>query len=153
MTRVDFHSKVPDKLLYACRLVRKARAADMKVVVHLEDGRQLHAFDEALWTFSEQDFLPHVQAGDALAAQTPVILSQDANDPLPHHQVLINLSQRTPEHFARWLATLEATVDARHAGEGAERMKATAHRIAYSMQLRLGLPPTAPYAPGPPAER
>ena len=102
MTRVDFHSKVPDKVLYACRLVRKARAADMKVVVHLEDARQLRAFDEALWTFSEQDFLPHVPAGDALAAQTPVILTHNANDPLPHHQVLINLSQHTPEHFARF---------------------------------------------------
>lgn len=102
MTRVDFHSKVPDKLLYACRLVRKARGADMKIVVHLQDARQLKALDEALWTFSEQDFLPHVSAGDALAAQTPVILTHDADDPLPHHQVLINLSQRTPDHFARF---------------------------------------------------
>ena len=46
-----------------------------------------------------------------------------------------------PEHFARWLAALERAVDARHAGEGAERMKALGHRVAYSMQLRLGLPP------------
>lgn len=53
----------------------------------------------------------------------------------------------TAEHFARWLAALEATVDARHAGEGAERMKAMAHRIAYSMQLRLGLPPSTPDVP------
>lgn len=102
MTRVDFHSKVPDKLLYACRLVRKARAADMKVVVYLQDDQQLQAFDEALWTFSELDFLPHVMAGDELAAQTPVILSSNASDTLPHHQVLINLSGQTPEHFARF---------------------------------------------------
>jgi DNA polymerase-3 subunit chi len=104
--------------------VRKARAADMKVVVHLEDGRQLHAFDEALWTFSEQDFLPHVQAGDALAAQTPVILSQDANDPLPHHQVLINLSQRTPEHFARFERLFEIlSTDESDLAAGRERYK------------------------------
>ncbi len=49
----------------------------------------------------------------------------------------------TPDHFARWLATLERTVDARHAGPGAERMKAVGHRIAHSMQLRLGLRPRA----------
>ncbi len=102
MTRVDFHSRVPDKLLYACRLVRKARAADLKIVVHLQDAGQQQRFDEALWTFSEQDFLPHVSAADPLAAQTPVILSHDASDALPHHQVLINLSQHTPEHFARF---------------------------------------------------
>ena len=102
MTRVDFHSKVPDKLNYACRLVRKARAGNLQVVVFLEDARQLAAFDGALWTFSELDFLPHVQAGDPLAAQTPVILSASEDDALPHHKVLVNLSGRTPAHFARF---------------------------------------------------
>ena len=47
----------------------------------------------------------------------------------------------TAAHFARWVATLERTVDARHTGESAERMKDFAHRIAISMQLRLGITP------------
>ena len=51
----------------------------------------------------------------------------------------------TGAHFARWVATLEATVDARHAGAEAERMKELAHRVAYSMQLRLGIEPFAPF--------
>ena len=102
MTRVDFHSKVPDKLLYACRLIRKARTAGMKVVVYLQDAQQLRQFDQALWTFSEQDFIPHVVAGDELAAQTDVIMSFDASDELPHHQILVNLSTLTPDHFARF---------------------------------------------------
>lgn len=101
MTRIDFHSKVPDKVFYACRLVRKARAAGMKVVVYA-DGAQLAAVDEALWTFSEQDFIPHVAADDELAARTPVILCADAGQALPHHQVLVNLSTETPGHFARF---------------------------------------------------
>ena len=33
MTRVDFHSNVPGKLAYACRLVRKAYGAGQKVIV------------------------------------------------------------------------------------------------------------------------
>jgi hemoglobin len=49
------------------------------------------------------------------------------------------------EHFARWVATFERTVDARHAGPDAMRMKDLAHRIAYSMQLRLGIAPFAPF--------
>ncbi len=102
MTRVDFHSKVPDKLLYACRLVRKARAADMRVVIFSRDRQQLRALDEALWTFSELDFLPHVTTDDTLAPQTPVILADDAEVALPHHQILINLSGETPAHFARF---------------------------------------------------
>ena len=47
----------------------------------------------------------------------------------------------TAEHFAHWLATLERTVDARHSGPNAGMMKALGHRIAYSMQLRLGIAP------------
>lgn len=45
----------------------------------------------------------------------------------------------TAEHFAHWLAVLEATVDARFAGEHAEAMKSMGHRIALSMQMRLGV--------------
>jgi len=51
----------------------------------------------------------------------------------------------TADHFARWVGVLEATVDARFAGDAAERMKALGHRIAYSMQLRLGIEPFAGY--------
>lgn len=53
----------------------------------------------------------------------------------------------TAEHFARWVATLEATVDDRFAGPNASQMKALAHRIAYSMQVRLGIAPFAAYRP------
>jgi hemoglobin len=54
----------------------------------------------------------------------------------------------TAEHFGRWVATLERTVDARFAGEHAGRMKDLAHRIAYSTQLRLGITPPEDYRPG-----
>jgi hemoglobin len=54
----------------------------------------------------------------------------------------------TGPHFARWVATLEATVNARHAGALAERMKELAHRVAYGMQLRLGIEPFAPFGAG-----
>ncbi len=129
MTRIDFHSKVPDKLLYACRLVRKARTAGMQVVVFAEDDGQLAAFDEALWTFSEQDFIPHVAADDELAKQTPVLLSADAGQALPHHQVLVNLSRRTPEHFARFERMFEiVSTDEDDLLAGRERYRAYQQR-------------------------
>lgn len=56
----------------------------------------------------------------------------------------------TAAHFARWVATLEGTVDARFAGPHAEAMKALGHRIAYSMQLRLGIHPFESYNAGDP---
>jgi hemoglobin len=45
----------------------------------------------------------------------------------------------TAAHFARWLEPLEATVDAHAAGPAAEHMKALGHRIAFNMQMRLGI--------------
>lgn len=102
MTRIDFHSSVPDQLGYACRLVRKARAANWRVVLLTKDRTELMALDERLWTFSELDFIPHVQANDPLATNTPVILTDSDDAELPHHQILVNLSARTPTHFARF---------------------------------------------------
>lgn len=107
MTRIDFHSNVPDRIAYTCRLVRKARAANCQVVVLAGSEDELQALDEALWTFSELDFLPHVPAGDPLAATTPVILADDDAAELPHHDILINLSGRPPACFARFQRLFE----------------------------------------------
>jgi DNA polymerase III subunit chi len=102
MTRIDFHSNVPDKIGYACRLVRKARVANCQVVLLASDAQHVARLDAALWSFSELDFLPHVMADDALAASTPVILTDNDTADLPHHQILINLTSSTPTHFARF---------------------------------------------------
>jgi DNA polymerase III subunit chi len=102
MTRIDFHSNVPDKIAYACRLTRKARAANCQVVLLVKDRQDLMTLDQALWTFSELEFLPHVIAGDPLAPSTPIILTDRDDAELPHHHVLVNLSTGTPAHFARF---------------------------------------------------
>lgn len=107
MTRIDFHSNVPDKIAYACRLVRKARAADCRLVLLAGDPAQMAALDEALWTFSELDFLPHAIAGETDAEKTAVLLTANDSVALPHHDILINLSDRTPDHFARFQRMFE----------------------------------------------
>lgn len=102
MTRIDFHSDVPNKIAYTCRLVRKAHSAGCRVVILAQDRAELTELDTALWTFSELDFLPHVTSDDPLAPQTPIILTDDDNAELPHHQILVNLSSSTPAYFARF---------------------------------------------------
>ena len=51
------------------------------------------------------------------------------------------------DHFALWVASLEQVVDARFAGPAASLMKGLAHRIAYSMQVRLGISPFEQFRP------
>jgi DNA polymerase-3 subunit chi len=107
MTKIDFHSNVSDKINYTCRLIRKARAADCRIIVVDSDRAQLDVLNDALWTFSESDFLPHVLMDDPLAAQTPIILTETLSASLPHHELLINLSQHVPDDFSRFARMIE----------------------------------------------
>jgi len=107
MTRIDFHSKIPDKLGYACRLARKAYAARAKVVLLAETPAQALELNEALWSLSGVDFVPHVMAGDPLAPETPVIITADEGAELPHRDILINLTRRTPAGFEEYARLFE----------------------------------------------
>lgn len=123
MTRVDFHSNIADKIAYTCRLIRKARKADCKIVV-LTDTEQLALLDAALWTFSDFEFIAHVRSNDALARETPVILTDNETDTLPHNDVLINLTHQAPTNFARFERLFEiVSIDAGDVASGRERYR------------------------------
>jgi DNA polymerase-3 subunit chi len=123
MTRIDFHVNAPDKLAYGCRLVRKIYRAGQQVVVCCEDPARLAAFDRELWTFSPQDFVPHVIADDRLASETPVLLATSA-DGLPRREVLVNLGDATPQGFASFDRLIEVVgADDPDRGLGRERWR------------------------------
>ncbi len=129
MVRIDFHFNAPDKHGYVCRLVRKARSAGKKLVIYSSDAHLLGELDRQLWTFSEFDFLAHCTASDALASHTPIILlggpaEQAESQPLPHHEVLVNLDHRWPPHFGRYERLIEVvTTDAADREAGRQRWK------------------------------
>jgi DNA polymerase-3 subunit chi len=129
MTRIDFHTNIPDKVIYACRLARKAYAARGKVVLLAESAEQAAQLNEALWTIGDTDFIPHVLAGDALAAETPVIVADSDEAELPHHDMLVNLTRRTPANFAQFARVFEIiSTDEEDAAAGRKRY------VAYKQQ-------------------
>lgn len=129
MTRIDFHTNIPDKLAYACRLTRKAFAAGGKLVLLTEDAAQARQLDAALWSVSDTDFLPHVLAGDPLAGQTPIIVTHDASADFPHTDMLVNLTRATPARFERFARVFEIiSLDELDAAEGRKRY------VAYKKQ-------------------
>ena len=69
-----------------------------------------------------------------LAAQTPVILTNDAEEALPHHQILINLSTQTPSHFARFERLFEIVAN--------EETDLAAGRERYRLYQQRGYPLT-----------
>ena len=129
MTEVAFHFNAPDKLGYACRLLRKAVGTGARVMVTGGSGT-LRELDVALWTFAPLEFLPHCY-GDATAvalAASPVVLSESVRS-APHQQVLVNLGERVPEGFERFERLIEVvTGDEEDRLEGRRRWKYYADR-------------------------
>lgn len=107
MTEVAFHFNMPDKTLYLCRLLRKAAAQGVKVAV---TGPQvaLQELDEALWSFSRTDFVPHcsVDSDSAVLDASPIVLGCEPSQ-APHHAVLLNLDAQVPAGFERFERVIE----------------------------------------------
>jgi DNA polymerase-3 subunit chi len=107
MTEVAFHFNAPDKLGYACRLLRKAVGTGARVMVTGETGT-LRELDVALWTFAPLEFLPHCygEATPVALAASPVVLAESVRS-APHLQVLVNLGGAVPEGFERFERLIE----------------------------------------------
>lgn len=107
MTEIAFHFNLPDKLAYACRLLRKACARGHAVGV-LAPPEVLHQLDQQLWTFSALDFVPHCLAGAAsgVVAASPVVLTSDCAA-LAQSEVLVHAGLEQPVGFERFRRLIE----------------------------------------------
>ncbi len=125
MTRIDFHTNIADKVSYACRLARKAYGARGKLVLLATDAAQAAALNSSLWTVGETDFLPHAMAGDALAPQSPIIVTDSLDGEFPHYDMLVNLTAGTPLQFERFQRVFEIiSTDELDAAAGRKRYMA-----------------------------
>lgn len=120
MTEVAFHFNAPDKVSYACRLLRKAYGGGSRVVV-TGTPELLRELDATLWTFGALEFIPHCYGstqGERVQARSPVVLADDLQG-APHHQVLVNLGPAVPEGFERFERLIEVVTQ-----DGEERQQA-----------------------------
>jgi DNA polymerase-3 subunit chi len=81
MTRIDFYhlqnSSIKETLP---KLLEKAYALDKKILIKVGDEKNVEFFNSHIWTYDEQSFLPHGSKKDGNAAQQPIWLtSQDDN--------------------------------------------------------------------------
>jgi DNA polymerase-3 subunit chi len=130
MRRVEFHHGIGNKLAYACRLLRKAHRAGAQVAV-TGDLATLQALDRELWTFDDQEFLPHVlAAGTPLPERlhaTPIWLSPDPAAAPGERSILVNVGREMPagmDRFQRLFDLVSSEPDDRQ--EGRRRWKAYA---------------------------
>ena len=107
MTRIEFHFNTSERLLHTCRLVRKARAQNLRIAV-VGAPATLKQLDAELWHFQDVSFLAHCTAQDPPEIQraSPVALGPD-----PHawgiNEVLLNLGDEVPDDFERFARLIE----------------------------------------------
>ena len=124
MARIEFHFNAPALVPYACRLLRKVRAQGLRAQVVAHPGT-LTLLDQALWTFSALDFLPHcpADAPEPMRKASGILLTR-STDPQWSSQVLVNLSEAVPAHFESFERIVDVvTVDELHRAQGRERWR------------------------------
>lgn len=134
MTEIAFHFNVADKLLYACRLLRKAYFSGAQMTV-TAGPEILEELDQLLWSFSPTEFVPHCRGGyraGQIAGRSVLLVESPVN--CPHHGVLVNLGMDIPaefEKFERFIEVVTQVGDERVAAR--TRWKHYADR-GYAMQ-------------------
>ena len=143
MTEVNFYHLTRSTLEQALpRLLEKALQSGGRAVVMAGSPERVEALNAHLWTYDPDAFLPHGSAKDGNAAEQPVWLT--AEDENPNNATLLFLadgatSKRLAE-FARCFELFdgrdEAAVDT--ARERWKQLKADGHSIAYWQQNDKG---------------
>lgn len=138
MTRINFYHDAQDRHLTACKVVAKAVQQKLRVLIYARDAGVIRHVDQLLWSWQADGFLPHCPAGHPLAAQTPILLSQDCAAP-GDVEVLVNLDPEYPSGFARFQRLVEIIgVDENERSSGRQRYRFYRER-GYPIQAhRLG---------------
>ncbi len=124
MPDVAFHFNAPDRLGYACRLLRKAylRKARLFVWVTASD---LPRLDTALWTMAAGEFVPHCRSDgtELVKARSPIEMGEGL-PALRGDLILVNLRHDMPDDPAAFKRVIEVvTLDEADRGPARERWR------------------------------
>lgn len=129
MTTIDFYFNAQDRLQVACRLAGKAAALRKRLLIYAPHAETASRIDRLLWTWPAIGFVPHCAVHDPLAPDTPVLISADADMP-PECELILNLGEECPPHFARFARLLEVV--------GRDEAERQAGRARYRFYLDRG---------------
>jgi DNA polymerase-3 subunit chi len=123
VTSIDFHHGASDKIQAACRLIGVLYAEGRKVLVYAPAENLAAQVDRQLWVQPATGFVPHCRLGDALAAETPVVIGGSLEN-AAHHDVLVNLDGDLPPAISRFDRLVEIVgTDEADRGPARERFK------------------------------
>ena len=106
MTQVFFYHGAADKVAAACALLSGAYAKKKPMLVFAREKEVAGNLDRMLWTHSALSFVPHCRADSPLAAETPILIT-DNLDCISQNERLMNLSREIPPGFSRFESLIE----------------------------------------------
>lgn len=143
MTQVGFYHLLRLPLEQALpKLLEKALAAGLKVVVLAGSPERVAMLDDRLWTYADDSWLPHGSARDGEAEAQPVWLTCTDENP-NGATVLVACDGAEPARVGDWVRCLDLfdgnDPDAVQAARDRwKRRKAEGHELVYYQQTERG---------------
>ncbi len=82
MAEVSFYHLQREPLEAALpKILEKVLESGLRAVLVAGSAERVQVLDEQLWTYRRQSFLPHGAAGDGRAAEQPIYLTTDEENP------------------------------------------------------------------------
>ena len=135
--KVDFYivndAKPQADWLIACRLIDKAYQSGHQVFIFLDNQTDAFAFDELLWSFEPQSFIPHHIRGEGPNPPPPVQIGFSSETIPKMRDVFINLSTCIPNFFKQFSRICEIVA----ADEQSKQLKREHYRIYQKHQKQI----------------
>lgn len=124
MTEVFFYHGAADKVAAACALLGGAYAQKKAMLVYVPEKELASNVDRSLWIQPALSFVPHCRADSPLAAETPVLITDNLDQPAQFER-LMNLDRAAPPGFQRFQRLIEVV------GQDEEDRLAARARVKY----------------------
>lgn len=100
MTEIRFYHLLTQRLEQALpAILTKALAGGRKAVIRFADDKDVQLFDDHLWTYTPDSFLPHGQSGGTHDALQPVLLTTKAENPNGADMLVLCNQKTVPENI------------------------------------------------------
>lgn len=107
--RVDFYlltDQAPSApWLLACRLLAKAYQQQQSVFVYCKNTKEADYFDELLWTYDENSFIPHRIQDEELIEYSPIRIGWEK--PNEDKDILVNFGIEIPAFYCQFRRVIE----------------------------------------------